>query len=186
MRRTVFIPRSASASRGTSMIELLSAMVVVSIGLLGISNLQSKALKSSQDSYFVSQATFFLDDIAERIRANHASGNSAAANYNFVTAMKTYAELTTGQQGRSCVGNAVTCTPAQMAEYDVARWLNAMTNGNRALPSAAGMITWSGTTATITIRWKAIYTENGNCDSAGTLNGATQDYRCVTSTVALS
>lgn len=185
MRRVVMIPLTVSgarASRGTSMIELLSAMVVVSIGLLGISNLQSKSLKSSQDSYFVSQATFFLDDIAERIRANHANGNSAAANYHFVTTMKTYASLTSGQQARDCVSAA--CTPAQMAEYDVARWLQLMTDGNRALPLAAGKITWAGTTATITVRWKAVFSENGNCDSAGTI-GASQDYRCVTSTVAL-
>lgn len=185
MRQIVSIPRYVSAVRllrGTSMVELLSAMVVVSIGLLGISNLQSKSLKSSHDSYFVSQATFFLDDIAERIRANHANGNSAATNYHFVASMKAYADLSSGQKLRDCVG--ATCTPAQMAEYDVARWLQAMTDGNRALPLAAGKITWAGTTATVTIRWRAVFSENGNCDSAGTI-GASLDYRCITSTVAL-
>lgn len=183
MRKTTTILNAPAAMSGTSMIELLSAMVVVSVGLLGISNLQSKALKSSQDSYFVSQATFYLDDMAERLRANHGSGNSAATNYNFINAMTVYSGLSSTIQGRNCVG--ADCTPAQMAEYDVARWLNATTSGNRALPSAAGRITWAATTATITLRWKSVYSENGNCDSTGVIGGATQDYRCLTSTVLL-
>lgn len=183
MRKNIATLSIRAAMSGTSMIELLSAMVVVSVGLLGISNLQSKALKSSQDSYFVSQATFYLDDMAERLRANHGSGNSAAANYNFITAMTAYSGLSSTIQGRNCVG--ADCTPAQMAEYDVARWLNATTNGNRALPSAAGKITWVGTTATINLRWKSVYSENGNCDSTGVIGGSVQNYHCLTSTVLL-
>lgn len=168
---------------GTTLIELLSAIVVVSIGLLGISNLQAKALKSSQDSFFVSQATFLLDDIAERMRANHSDGNPASGNYDFVNAMSDFTDLTGAQQAQDCV-DAV-CTPAQVATYDVAQWLQTMTVGNRALPSSKAKITWNARIATVTIRWKSAYSEDGNCDATGDLNGAPQDYRCLTTLVTL-
>lgn len=183
MRKRATLPY-AHAARGTSMIELLSAMIVVSIGLLGISNLQSRALKTSQDSYFVSQATLFLDDIAERMRANHANGDSAAGNYNFINNMTDYSDLTAAQKAQDCVGFAANCTPAQMAVYDVARWLQSMTQGNRALPSAKAKITWAATTATVTVRWQTNFVDSGNCDVDGTISAA-QDYRCLTTTVAL-
>ncbi|WP_415889496.1 type IV pilus modification protein PilV [Neptuniibacter sp. SY11_33] len=54
---------------GASLLEVLVAIVVISIGLLSVVALQTMALKSNQGSYFRSQATFLAYDLADRIRS---------------------------------------------------------------------------------------------------------------------
>ncbi len=55
--------------RGSSLIEVLIAVVIISVGLLSVAALQTMALKSNQGSYYRSQATFLAYDLADRIRA---------------------------------------------------------------------------------------------------------------------
>ncbi|KXJ53504.1 type IV pilus modification protein PilV [Neptuniibacter pectenicola] len=55
--------------QGTTLIEVLIAVVVISIGLLAVAALQTVALKSNNGSYYRSQATFLAYDMADRIRA---------------------------------------------------------------------------------------------------------------------
>ena len=56
--------------RGFNLIEVLVAMVVLSMGLLGIAALQLTGVRSTQGSYYRSQATSIMSDLAERIHAN--------------------------------------------------------------------------------------------------------------------
>lgn len=56
--------------RGFTLLEVLIALVVLSIGLLGIAALQGIGLRSSQGAYLTSQAGLLAYDIADRIRAN--------------------------------------------------------------------------------------------------------------------
>ena len=65
-------PRSdqnARSVRGASMIEVLIAILVISIGLLGIAALQTTALKTASDSYNLTQATIQAVDLGERFWA---------------------------------------------------------------------------------------------------------------------
>lgn len=55
--------------KGTTLIEVLIAVVIISIGLLSVAALQTVALKSNGGSYLRSQATFLAYDLADRIRA---------------------------------------------------------------------------------------------------------------------
>ena len=55
--------------KGTTLIEVLIAIVIISIGLLSVAALQTVALKSNNGSYLRSQATFLAYDLADRIRA---------------------------------------------------------------------------------------------------------------------
>lgn len=57
---------------GFTLLEVLIAMVILSIGLLGIAGLQTVGLRSSHGSYLTSQASLLAYDIADRIRANPA------------------------------------------------------------------------------------------------------------------
>lgn len=67
----------AKAMRGTSMIEVLVTIVILTIGLLGIAGLQSRLQVSEMEAYQRSQALILLQDMANRIAANRAN----AANY---------------------------------------------------------------------------------------------------------
>lgn len=61
---------AAKRSAGFSMIEVLIAVLILAIGLLGVAALQMASLDQGQESYFRSQATALADDLAGRIRSN--------------------------------------------------------------------------------------------------------------------
>lgn len=60
-------------AQGSSLIEVLIAVVIISLGLLSVAALQTVALKSNNGSYLRSQATFLAYDLADRMRAAPAS-----------------------------------------------------------------------------------------------------------------
>jgi type IV pilus assembly protein PilV len=62
--------RARSKQRGLSMIEVLVAIVILSLGLLGMAGLQASGLRSSQSAFYRAQAAQFASDMAERMRAN--------------------------------------------------------------------------------------------------------------------
>ena len=57
------------AQCGFTLLEVLIALLVLSIGLLGLAALQVAGLKSSHNAYLSSQATLMAYDMADRIRA---------------------------------------------------------------------------------------------------------------------
>jgi len=61
--------QNVRSARGASMIEVLIAILVISIGLLGIAALQTTALKTASDSYNLTQATIQAVDLGERFWA---------------------------------------------------------------------------------------------------------------------
>ena len=56
--------------QGTTLIEVLVALLVLAIGLLGAAALQLNALKYTDSSRTSSQASFIAYDMMDRIRAN--------------------------------------------------------------------------------------------------------------------
>lgn len=64
--------------RGTSLLEVLIALVVTSIGLLGLAGLQIHSLKYSQGAALRAQANVLAYDILERMRASTAAAGAGA------------------------------------------------------------------------------------------------------------
>jgi len=142
--------RTVPTERGFSLIEMLVAMLVLSIGMLGIANLFVVTLQANSSATSRQLANNLLGDIADRIRANRTAGAAyAAAGAN-----------------NNCAGSAlgaVTCSPAQLAADDVYRWQQQLTQtwpGGNASGAIAVVVGAAGTpsTYTITITW----TEQGN------------------------
>lgn len=113
---------------GFSLIEALIALVVLSVGLLGVAALQTQALLQSRDAYLTSQATSLVQDMADRIRAN-------------ADAMSDY-EHTAGSSPPS--GNS-------LADNDVKDWLADLTT---TLPQGQANIVVNGREADITVTWQ--------------------------------
>lgn len=65
--------------KGFTLVEALVALLVLSIGLLGVAALQLTALQNNNNALFRSQATYLAYDIADRIRANR--GAALAGGY---------------------------------------------------------------------------------------------------------
>jgi type IV pilus assembly protein PilV len=73
-------PTFARRERGVGLIEVLVAVLVLSLGLLGMAGMQARALKSNQSSYARSQAVMFSYYILDAMRADSASAKGLSYN----------------------------------------------------------------------------------------------------------
>lgn len=98
---------------GFTLIEVLIAFLILSIGLLGQAKLQGLSIMNSHDAYNRTQATQLAYDIADRMRANRA----AASTY---ISSNLPAENASKQLGCTTINSI--CTASQMAENDLYEW----------------------------------------------------------------
>ena len=101
--------RRVGRMAGFSLIEVLVALVIFSLGILGISGLQLVSLRGNHDAYVSTIASMQVMDAADRLLAN--PGGVAAGNYDLLD------EDTTDP---GCI--AVGCSPADLAQYDYWVW----------------------------------------------------------------
>lgn len=126
---------------GFTLIEVLIAMVILAVGLLGLAGLQATSLRNNQSAYNRSQATQLAYDIADRMRANVSAANNYVGTFMAPSAATAQAD---------CSTVSTTCTPAKMAQNDLFQWNAAVST---TLPSGAGTIAQAGTVFTVTINW---------------------------------
>ncbi|MEX3773921.1 type IV pilus modification protein PilV [Pseudomonas sp. MYb118] len=94
---------STRAQEGTTLIEVLVALLILTVGLLGAAAFQLNALKYTDSSRMTSQASFIAYDMLDRIRANSGadytvtpptSGNLSVARdqdlYDFTSNITTF------------------------------------------------------------------------------------------------
>lgn len=103
---------------GISMVEALVALVVISVGMLGIAGLYLSSLQASRTAKLRSQAVMLVSSIADRIRANREAG----AAYD----TDTYAGA---PETQDC--DIKNCIAATLAQDDLARWIE---DAQEALP----------------------------------------------------
>lgn len=127
----------ASRPRGFSIVEALVALVVLSIGMLGIAALYVESLRAGRSAIYRTQAVNLATDMADRIRANRLAGSDY--------------RLLAGATPPTAPGCApptpIVCTRTQLAQDDVARWLQAISTalpGTAAGGTPAGTITVTG------------------------------------------
>jgi type IV pilus assembly protein PilV len=75
---------SASRQTGTSLIEVMMALLVFSIGLIGLAGLMVMASRSSHAAYLRTQVTFLASNMANRMSANSTgvwNGDYDSADY---------------------------------------------------------------------------------------------------------
>ena len=114
--------------RGTTLVETLVALLVLSIGLLGVAALQVNALQTNLSSHVRSQASVLAYDIADRMRANRAIALSGGYN----------------------IAYGATVTGTNINQIDLQSWKAALTN---TLPTGDGAVSLVGNIALIRVRW---------------------------------
>lgn len=141
--------RPARSYSGVSLVEVLVALVVLSVGMLGIAALYVESLRSGRSALTRSQAVVLAADMADRIRANPLGGASYAKT-----------EDATGTISSDCSPGGAGCIPATMAAHDIAVWyqlLDSRVGAPTSLPGGRGTITVNNTTTpstyTITVSW---------------------------------
>lgn len=103
--------------RGFSLLEVLIALLVLSVGLLGIAGLQTVSLRFNHQSYERSQATLLISEIIEKISANPVA--TRAGTFDSIPSSATSGSFAYG----SCPAS---CTATQLANYDLFRWKSAI------------------------------------------------------------
>ena len=98
------------AQTGFTLIETLAALVVMSVGLLGVAALYSLGIGTGRAAYYRVQATNLVADMAERIRSNPLG-------------LDAYTGPGAAHDCASTVNSeGVECTPVQLAAYDLHVW----------------------------------------------------------------
>ena len=92
--------------KGVGLIEVLVALILLAIAVLGFTALQVRAISASIDAGNTTQATSLAKDLAERIRINRDG-------YDEFTADETYTPV---ENVPSC--NTAECDPNEMAQFD--------------------------------------------------------------------
>ncbi len=96
--------------RGVGLVEILVALMILGVGILGFVALQFRALEATAEGSFRIQALNVARDLAEKIRVNRS-------------ALETYrSEINNATQQTTFTTNCLTaeCTAVQMADFDVA------------------------------------------------------------------
>jgi type IV pilus assembly protein PilV len=121
---------SRHTQRGVGMIEVLVAVLILAIGLLGVAALQATALRNSQSAMERSQGVVHAYAIFDSMRANPAAAR--AGDYNI----------------------GMTCAPpagGTLTQNDLNAWITIM---RRDLgQTACGSVNCVGDTCTVSVRW---------------------------------
>jgi type IV pilus assembly protein PilV len=127
------------AEAGFTLIEVLVAVIVLTLGLLGLASLQNVGVRGSHNAYLYSQATIQAYDMIDRMRANR--GEALAGNYNLAIA--------------DTVPGVATVTAA-----DVTDWLLGVA---LELPAGDGSVALNAGVVTVTVQWtNPTGTDEGN------------------------
>ncbi len=132
---------------GFTMIEVLVAVLVLSIGLLGLASLQANGIRQNSSAYMRTQAVVFANDMADRMRANPTE-----------VSIGSYNNVAKGDGAdRGC--EAAACSAEQIRETDIFDWYESLNE----LPNGTGTVVGDRRLFTITVMW-----DDNKLDAKGT------------------
>lgn len=127
------------------MVEVLVALVILTIGLLGIAALHLKSLQSGRTATYRTQAVNLAADLADRIRSNR----TAQASYNTA-----FTDVVV--EAPACF-TTFGCTDAELAASDLSRWKGTLAvllpGGEGQVDVTAPIGAGEPATYVVTVRW---------------------------------
>ena len=138
---------------GFTLLEVMVAMVIFSISLLGLASLQGQSLQFSHSAYLKSQATFYAYDILDKMRANRVVAIGGSYNVS----------LASVGSDKGCYSDAGNCSATDMAVHDIYDWKQILAG----LPNGNGSVTSSGTAPTITFTVTVNWDDRSAADGSG-------------------
>lgn len=127
---------------GFTLLEVLVAILVLSIGLLGLAGLMASSIRNNHSAYQRTQATWLAYDMIDRMRVNRANAITSANNYNIA------------------IGTA-SSSSSGLAGTDVTDWKTTLAN---ALPAGDGSVAVNSTSRAVTVivQWNDSRGTGGN------------------------
>ena len=151
MNRFNSIISQSGHSSGFSLLEVLIAIVVTSIGLLGVAAMQATGLRNNHSAYHRSQATVLAYDIADRMRSNASSMGSYVTPVVVVTPPDgADPDVVTPEVDLSGCASTSGCSADLLAQSDLAQWNADLA---AALPGGTGSIAFDTGFYTISVNW---------------------------------
>ena len=111
--RNASVPKKRQS--GVGLIEVLIAVLVLAVGLLGFTGLQTQALRMNFDSLQRARASMLAEDLFDRMRANPNQALTTELYLRDSADEKPTAET-------DC--SAAQCTVAEMANWDMRGWMD--------------------------------------------------------------
>ena len=134
---------ATSGQRGFSLVEVLIALVIMSVGMLGIAGLYVQSMQAGRTATFRHHAVTLAGDIADRIRANPTVGDGYALP---------------GGANNGCVAGGVDCSGPDMAEHDVWLWTQ---QAQESLPGGSVTVIYDGALTPPTYQIQVAWVEAG-------------------------
>lgn len=145
--------RSCRHQAGVGLIEVLIAVLVLSIGFLGIAALQARSLSMNNSSMARSVATIDSYSILDAMRADLVNAQNGA--YNTATPL---------------AGNACPTDTSTLANAQLSQWCSQLAAGLGASASTTGTINCTGSLGdcTITVTFDDSKSKAAAADTSGT------------------
>jgi len=127
---------------GATLIEILIAVVILAIGLLGYAQLQSRALQINNQAFYQSRAAVMASSLFDRLRANREQAlNSNDYLYHY-----------DGQDNLPPQPDCELqhCSAGQIAQRDVALWLQQLKDE---LPGVTARLERNGSRYKLSMDW---------------------------------
>lgn len=104
---------------GAGMIEVLIALVICAIGVLGLMALQTNSGKNIQTTRYQQQANLALNELSAIIVANSVAAKNSEFNANNISSGS---DITAA---KNCSGVTI-CTLSERASYELATWFSSL------------------------------------------------------------
>ncbi len=164
--RTTSIAPAASCARGFSLVEVMVALVIIAIGMLGIAKMQALALSSTGVASERSLAAIEAASLASAMHANRAYWASTPASF---TTSGTAVTVTNGALPVPAVdctmpGNQP-CSSINLAGFDVQTWIQGLPGSTGSglgnlLPNATSSVVCSLANTPLSCTIQISWTEN--------------------------
>ena len=141
-------------SKGFTLMEVLVALAVLTIGLLGIAGMQLFSLKTNHDAYLRTQAGYLAHSLVDKMRANRDEALAGSYTINI-------------DDGPTISANcySTNCGSSSLAQFDLNLWkcelgkfsndaiCSTALNVTPTLPSGDGSVSLNGNEITVTVQW---------------------------------
>lgn len=132
--------KSLQCQKGIGIIEIMIALLVLTIGLLGMASMQTNGLQMTSEALSRSQATILANDIIDRARANRENLD----DYQFPAA----------ETVPACDTSYAWDGSLSIAENDIDEWMNSLAC---LLPSPDATVVFNDASnlMTVTVTWNS-------------------------------
>ncbi len=97
---------------GSSLIEVVVALFVLAVGMLGVLSMQVKSMQFSQSAYYYSQAAYLANQILENMRSTPGIAHAYLIGL----------DESAPAASKDCSASGVTCSATELRDFNLKNW----------------------------------------------------------------